>query len=326
MKFLINKLKGTGFLQIAMRLIHSPLRVAGVAFRNDMVRFRKYSGSIGKCSSQEASLARIIMFYHVIEKGLSMPERKSRFGGDRARLLKLYVEQYIVRYGMHKQVLHAISVLKEYRSVCVASEWLDPFLAQYAYVEASVQPTITRDEFFRYAESAFDLFATSRHSVRNYTSDPISTQTITSAIDLARTAPSACNRQHSSVIVVRDRELISKILAIQGGARGFGHLASMLLVVVGELQDTLSIGERNDVYLNGGIFLMNLCYSLHFYKIAHCLLNWSKSDEEDKLLRSLLPISDSKVVLAVVSCGIPPNEFRYCNSPRKDVTEFIKGL
>ena len=70
---------------------------------------------------------------------------------------------------------------------------------------------------------------------------------------------------------------------------------------------------------------MNLCYSLFYYKIAHCVLNWSicVDSEKDALLHKLVGIPDNEVVAALISCGKTPQEFDIAESPRKSVEEIL---
>lgn len=295
------------------------------AFMGDYQRFWRGSG-ISDSESKGALLARIIMGYHVLEKGLTMPNRRSDFGQDRARALADMVRCYFGNYDSHPQVRHAVAVLKEYRSVNICAEWLDEFLLEYEDDVQSCQCRTTREDFYKHKNGPFDEFAKSRHSIRNYSNADIDRETLEKAISLATTAPSACNRQHAEVYHISDPEKIARILELQGGCRGFGHLSKNLLVVAANLKCTLSIGERNDVYLNGGIFLMNLSYALHFHEVAHCILNWSKSDEEDARLRKIINIPRSSVVLAVLTCGRVPESFAYCCSPRKEVREVFKDI
>ena len=90
-------------------------------------------------------------------------------------------------------------------------------------------------------------------------------------------------------------------------------------MVTSNLEDVLWIGERNDAFVNGGLFLMNLCYALHWEKIAHCILNWSRTPAEDIALRKLIPLKDSETVIALLTCGEAPEEFEIASSPRKDI-------
>ena len=78
----------------------------------------------------------------------------------------------------------------------------------------------TKDDF-----EAFSLIAHSRHSVRNYSSRTISEEIIAKAVELAQTAPSACNRQATKIYAITST---SKINAIRNGMVASEHLASQV--------------------------------------------------------------------------------------------------
>lgn len=127
-----------------------------------------------------------------------------------------------------------------------------------------------------------------------------------------------------------DRGLVRKCLALQNGNRGFGHLADKLLILTADLRAVWG-AERNDLFTNAGIYLMNLCYALHKNRVAHCMLNWSVSPETDAALRKILhtppqsgaELQDSETVIVFIACGDVPEKFKLASSPRKSVDETL---
>lgn len=57
------------------------------------------------------------MAYHVVEKGLSMPERRLGFGHDAVLELISLIRNYSEKFPQNDQILHAISVLDAYREM-----------------------------------------------------------------------------------------------------------------------------------------------------------------------------------------------------------------
>ena len=135
---------------------------------------------------------------------------------------------------------------------------------------------------------------------------------------MAATAPSACNRQHVRVHVVDSPALRDRILEVQGGARGFGADADKLLVVAADLSAVRWAWERHDAFTNGGIFALNLCYALHHEGVAHCILHWSVPPKADATARKLLSLPAQEEIVLLVACGLPPDEFDFPASPRRD--------
>ncbi|MBQ6470547.1 MAG: nitroreductase family protein [Victivallales bacterium] len=302
-------------------------REARRAFRYDQRQFLENAGAL-HLDRREAAVAEIVMGYHVLEKGLTMPRRRLGFGKGAILHLIGLVRQYERRFGQgDPQVVYAVGVLRAYREL--HREWpepmprLDDFLAEHPQIQAVSEPHVTREEFFSARERPFPVFAASRHVVRHF-AGAVPRDLLESALTLALTAPSACNRQHARIHVIDNKELMEKLLALQGGTRGFGQDADKAIVVTADLSSVRWSWERHDIYTNGGIFVMNLCYALHYYGIAHCILHWSVPPEADIAARELLEIPSNEAIVQVLACGMPPEEFDVAGSPRRSLPEVMK--
>ena len=192
---------------------------------------------------------------------------------------------------------------------------LDAFLAARTDVPAAREPHVRKADFFAAKDAPFPEFAASRHVCRHF-AGPVPRETVESAIALATTAPSACNRQHARVHVVDSPALRDRLFALQGGTRGFGQDADKVLVVTSDLSAVRWGWERHDCYTNGGLFVMNLCYALHYHGVAHCILHWSVAPEADRAAHGLLGIPANEAIVQLIACGMPPEEFDVAASPR----------
>ncbi len=299
----------------------------------DLKRFINNAG-VFHSATKENLLASITHTYHVIEKGLTMPHRRMNFGHDGVNSLIDLTEEYILKYGEPQgSAEHAISVLKAYLDMHIdydgkddAEFWekIHRLTDRYPNIKPAYQPHLTSEEFYKDVHSDFAKFAHARHTLRHYTGC-VSEQEISQAVELAMTTPSACNRQPVRVHCI-SAPLKDKVLDLQGGNRGFGKDADKVLVITGDLADICWVDERNDIYTNCGMFIMNLSYSLFYYKIAHCILNWSvgvnpKTDQE---LRRLLSIPDNEVISAMIVCGKTPDEVDVAMSPRREIDDIIR--
>ena len=61
-----------------------------------------------------------------------------------------------------------------------------------------------------------------------------------------------------------NREKIMKIIALHGGMRGF-DIPGAIFVITGDLRLYQNEYERNTLFVDGGIFLMNLLYALDYF-------------------------------------------------------------
>lgn len=297
-------------------------------FDYDCERFYRYSG-VGHPDSKETLIARIIVLYHVLEKGLTMPQRKPVFGVDAVDSLIQRITTYETRFGDdNSQVTHAIGVIKAYQQFRIANstsssgdekwERLVSFCNRHTGIPEATQLHMTSETFYKDKEGAFPVFAHARHTLRNYSDQPLSIHQLQKAIALAQTTPTACNRQYCRTHCISDKMKMARLLEIQGGNRGFGHLADKLLVVTADLESLAEPRERNDLFTNGGMYLMNLCYALFYFEIAHCVLNWSRTPEEDLAARGILDIKPSETIVAMITCGNTPEQFDVAASPRRE--------
>ena len=300
-------------------------REARQAFRYDAKQFIDHAGAL-HLDRKSAACAEIVMGYHVLEKGLTMPHRRLGFGKGAVVHLIHLIESFERRFGGDPQVTHAVGVLRAYRELHRA--WpepmprLDAFLAAHPDVPPAREPHMTRAAFFSAREAPFPAFAASRHVARHFAGS-VPKETVEAAVSLALTAPSACNRQPVRVHVIDDPARRDRLFALQGGTRGFGADADKVIVVTADLSFVRWGWERHDGYTNGGIFVMNLCYALHYHGVAHCILHWSVSPETDRAAHALLGIPANEAIVQVLACGMAPEEFDVAASPRRPIDEVI---
>ena len=323
---MIENLKRIKRAAAAWWLRLSQRRQASRAFRYDRAQFMANAGAL-HLDRRAAARAEIVMGYHVIEKGLTMPRRRLGFGKGAVVHLANLVTSFEARFGADDpQVVHAVGVLRTYRELHrdspEAMPRLDAFLAEHPSVPAAREPRMKRADFFAAKDAPFPQFAASRHVCRHFAGS-VPRETVEAAVALALTAPSACNRQHVRVHVIDDKAVRDRLFEVQGGTRGFGADADKALVVTADLSSVRWGWERHDCYVNGGIFAMNLCYALHYHGVAHCILHWSVSPEADRAAHELAGIPANEAIVLVLACGMPPEEFDVAASPRLSSGEIM---
>lgn len=302
-------------------------------FEYDKKRYLKYSGTKSVHTRKQLE-ARIIAHYHVLEKGLSMSETRLGFGLDIVNNLIQLLKKYQINFGEFSlQCKAGIATLKAYidfhnennfEIAKVENDAED--LVRNFFWESNFAGTkyILQNELIVNAEKPFKEFAFSRSSIRNYTEEDVDLNLIYEAIQIAQKSPSVCNRQSSKVYIVQGRKKINEVLSIQNGNRGFGHLANKILVVTSDLQSFEGVRERNQSYIDSGLFSMSLLYALHYNRLGACTLNWSVEKDRDIALRTILSIPDSEVVSLMISVGHIPELVKVTCSPRYNLKEIIK--
>lgn len=294
-------------------------------------RFLKYGE---RNDSEDALMGHLTMAIHGIEKGFTMPDFRLGFGRDRMIKLLDSSEDFIERYGTGNiQLTHLAKVVHDYDLLhknqhykldAILQQKIDHFLSHFdTSFDENIQVDCNREQYFSHSKDDFAQFSNSRHSARNFTDEPVQTELIDKAVLLAQNAPSACNRQAPRVYVVQDKEKIKRVFALHGGNRGFGHTVDKLVLVCGYLP-CYNSNERDCVFVDCGIFTMNLAYSLHYYGIGNCILNWSVTSEKDIALRKIVPINNEETVCTLIACGNVPDRFKVCTSGKKTLQQIIK--
>jgi nitroreductase len=301
-------------------------------YEYDAKRFTAYSNSFTQWDNTEKLIGQIVAEYHVVEKGLAMPNMRMGFGKQIIIDLIDHCNLFSARFDINnEQLIYAVSVIKEYKLVHEKNNFLldaailnaiDILISKYTGLVPSEQLTTTRNDYFKFNQASFKDFSNSRKSLRDF-SGSVDLESIKKAVSLAQNAPSACNRQPSRVYVVQDKEVMLKALGVQSGNRGFGFLADKLIVLTAESGGYLGLNERNDAFVNGGIYAMNLLYALHYYQIGACSLNWCSMPEQDIELRKICNILPSESIIMLIACGGVPEKFKLVTSHRNHYSNML---
>lgn len=281
----------------------------------DFTLFRKYS-LVFKCISVKNKEAQLILNYHGIEKGLLHNPMKPRFAIDRVKKMHLLLsDEEIINSINCSQIYIGYKVILEYYDIHkeINIEILDYYTEEQYYFYKSIVEKNNNYEYFSgvknisfqnlYKGGDFREFSFSRKSIRNFNGEKIKTEILKNVIELANNAPSVCNRQASKVYLLEDKSNIVQCLEIQGGFNGFIENVNQLLILTVDRSYFYITGERNQFYIDGGIYLLNLLYALHFYRIAACPANWGKDFFSDKKIRKIINIPESEQIICLVPIG-----------------------
>jgi len=318
--------RGMIYLQMAAKIPS-----IGWQYLQDCVNFIRHSATFG-ARSQRRLRARITEAFHNVEKGLSLPHPRPGFGSEKIiRLIEL-CHRHIDLYGSKERVLYcARDSLIAYQAFNLSQEYVnkgidDAINGLVARLnkpgqnhEAGGTRVITKDEIL-VATNAVDAdFFLKRYSVRQYTSESVDLDLIDRAIEMALKSPAVCNRQYSRCIVIADPALINKVLDMQGGARGFGDVVNRLIVVTNSVSHYWESGERNQPWIDGGMFSMSLLLGLHSLALGACCLNWSKNAEQTIAMKEVLKLDNDEFIIMMIAVGHLPHEFKVAYSDRIDV-------
>jgi nitroreductase len=278
----------------------------------------------------------LIFFSHTIEKGLSLPNPHPIFGKNNiARVLHLLRNCDPDKVGK-VAVQMAIGSLNEYLEFHNKADISDPFLSEMAseltlvtarhkiLANGGTKDVICINQKIHNGLLTYGEFLASRYSSRAFHKDPVPKELLEKIIQIAQQAPSQCNRQSARLHLYQDKQEISNLLTLQGGARGFSTDVSTLFVISNDLNSWVASGDRNQGYLDSGLFAMSLLFACHAHGLATCPLNFSKTNLAEHKFKKAARIPNGERVVMLVAVGFPANTptlvaARSVRSPIEDI-------
>lgn len=269
------------------------------------------SRALGRPRSDRHLECQITKDYHRIEKGLALDAPKPQFGTDVMHRIVGLLPAAEKSAPTAEFVRHAKTAVQALESWNKAQE-----------IDEAVSPLVTE----RHKADLVQLrkLYSSRRSVRVF--DPVRTipdQTFEHAVELALSTPSVCNRQPWAAHVYGGEDAQS-ILALQNGNRGFAESVPHVAVLTVDRRLFAGHHERNQRWIDGGLFAMNFVMALHGLGVDTCMLNWSMSNAESDTLRNTAAIAGSEDVIVLVAMGFAPDKYRVARSPRRKVGDVLR--
>jgi nitroreductase len=322
-----------------MRDFLASLKNLLVVWREGLLDYYRYFrfACIGKSDQRSASYFKhleslVIRLYHVIEKGLVIPDHEFRPDFAKSMVEQLVGilkdEPKLEHVVSPKQIAAARTALQAY-----VKRHADMGLSTAADIPASVLPTAAHPpgKAVRAVSmpsledaSAFVRVITSRTSLREFRPDQSPTpEAIEQAVDIARWTPSVCNRQTSRVHYFTG-PLVQKLLALQSGNRGFGHRIPALIIVTSDLRLFVDPIERYQAWIDGGMFAMSLLLALHSGRIGAVPLNWAVLNSRDNALRKAADIPAWERIIMMIGCGYPKDHAIAAASTRRTAADILR--
>ena len=164
----------------------------------------------------------------------------------------------------------------------------------------------------------------SRHSVRQFSEQTIDVSDIEKAVKLAMKAPSACNRQSCKAYFYRDKEVNKRLGELIAGNTGFDGEVQNYIVITSDMSAFYDPFERNQVYVDGGIFTMALVEALHYYGIASCILQNGEYKERNLKFKEICKnIPENEKIILFIAIGYYKDNFTYAVSHRKNLDNVL---
>lgn len=280
--------------------------------------------------------SRLIFFVHQIEKGFSFDTYQYGRGRYALTQISSLLTQLIAtdsEWSTNPVYQEAILALGEYlrrhvRAGHDASFMTDIFAenirneiessSHHEYPSIEISHNSKKDN----ATASFAELVERRHAIRSYSDTPVTKQDLEPVIELALRTPSVCNRQSVRVRVFTDKDTITRALKMQGGFGGYATPPALILVT-SDLQAFMNINERNEGYVDGGLFAMSLLYALEAYDYAACPLNTMFNAGTEETTRKLLKIPNNEIFIMYIAVGHFCDTSRICLSRRFNLNHVL---
>lgn len=150
-----------------------------------------------------------------------------------------------------------------------------------------------------------------RRSIRRYTADPISEESINKILQAGRWAPSAGNSQPWRFIVLQSPEVRKKLASILPWGGFLSEAALGIAVIIDETASTRAVED-------GAAATQNILLEAHSLGLGACWIGTYGSPHEANAKKAL-KVPESLRVLSVIAIGHPAEAPRRTRKPMADL-------
>lgn len=302
---------------------------------HDGFRIARYSSYLKLNGTRENQKAKLTYYYHKIEKAMALPMPRPGFGKNwiLAEFIPL-LNNYYSNFGNDDVV--EICCINLHSYIQFNQRLNAPLNDVYKLIEKTLESIekpssnnlggikeVFADKIKTAASIDFSSFVNNRYSIRNFTSDAVDRELIVKAIQMAQRTPSVCNRQPWHIYAFTNKHEILEALKHQNGNEGFSQNIQVLLIVAGDLSSMMSSSERNEIWVDGGMFSMSLVYSLHSLGVGTCCLNLCHNASEEIKLRRQIGMHPAHSPVMMIAVGHIPQRLAVAHSQRKSVKDVL---
>ena len=263
-------------------------------------------------------MARIVRYVHSIEKGLCIESPRAEYGYDKILCLYDWIKQYLSIGDVDKTCVYmaadalnayclyhqskGISTEKTKHVETIAEELLKiKNLDKIDGVYGGVQ-TIEKEEQTFDTLSIEKLFKT-RHSIRQFKKEPVDKELIRKAIELAQSAPSACNRQAVRTYAIDANKFVQSYTGKLQGIGGFLDSCDKIILITGKIS-AYEQTEYKQFVVSAGIFAGYLSLALHGLGLGACVVQQSlRPTKEWKEFSEKNNIPSDEQVVCLITVG-----------------------
>jgi len=248
---------------------------------------------------------------HRLEKGLIMRDRKKTFAEN-------YIKETIEVYKSalksdsfdKEEKKWASDVLRKYFECIQPTPLISQAMSEFyenetlkvdtkSYVPYSAKSlplnSVTYDQLS-------DLFKR-RRANRSYIDKKVEISMIEKAIEIAKLAPSACNRQPFRFYVSQNKDQACKVAKCAGGTSGWAEDIPCTVVIIGDLSLYPRERDRHLIYIDSSLAAMQFMLALETLGLSSCPINWPDVEHAEKKLAKLISLNIYDRPIMMISVG-----------------------
>lgn len=301
----------------------------------DVISYIVYSDLFDRGGKNRHALTKLVMDAHRLEKSCAMPNPEIGRGVKVAKRIERQL-------GKAKK--NELNKSYEYEYARSSSEYYKKFQSQLIDkgraldlrpVKMQFGAALGRDsagtqllnpeKSWSLSDCDLDNLFYLRSSVRNYSIEQVEPSLVRRVIELALTTPSVCNRQPWRIRHYTSRQKIDCALSYQNGNAGFTESVNNLFLISVDRACFNRPMERNQGFIDGGMFSMSIVTALHASGLASCCLNWSVDWWTDLKFKRAMRVPASELIIMMIAFGYSADRTRVALSPRRQLDDILEG-
>lgn len=306
-------------------------------------QFSVFEKEIKSCNTKKYSRAKVLegkmlVLAHSLEKGMAVKNVKLGYGKEKAELLaELIINYQEVTKENGFAIIESLAILDKYMELMtsqgvdigILNRRIGPIISEHIHEISSYnagEEHISYSDLIKGSDFDFKQFVQGRQSVRSFSDEIIPLETIYDIIDVANSAPSACNRQPNHVYFTSTQKLAHELERFITGTHSFKNEVPYFMIVTTD-RAYFTEDESLQWYVNGGIYLAFLTLACHSRGVGSIIMQWKFGTDDEREFKNLLGIPSSEAVVAILGCGNYAKDGAKCiKAQRKKSGEVIHIL
>lgn len=274
----------------------------------------------------------LVKHCHIVEKGLALPEPRKGFGQPKITDLIKRTREYEMQHDDEPISFMVRDTLREYLAFHKDEfhilprdflENINGFLEDRPTQAKGGLKHLKKSEMTTLGGDKYERFLKCRHSVRSFSDVSVDDKTIMRALAISQNTPSVCNRQGWLTHYYSDKKKIQELLSFQNGNAGFTESIDKLLLVTASAK-AFTRYEHNQLFIDGGLYSMNLMLALHALGLGSCPLNTCMPWFKEKNLKRAAGIPPHERVIMMVAVGSLHDHFSVAQSEKYSVEKVVR--